>query len=154
MVQTDKVEWKVEGMTCSNCALTISKYLQKEGLKDVSVNLIDGDVTFEPEENGKQEKIKKGIEQLGYRVVDELRTSESPKQFLKTPLQKFWFCLPFTLVLMLHMLPWHIHFLMNPWIQLAICLPVYIVGMSYFGVSAVKSLRRGIPNMNLLIAVG
>ena len=55
---------------------------------------------------------------------------------------------------MLHMLPWHIHFLMNPWIQLAICIPVYIVGMSYFGVSAVKSLRRGIPNMNVLIAMG
>ena len=52
------------------------------------------------------------------------------------------------------MLPWHIHFLMNPWIQLAICIPVYFVGMSYFGVSAVKSLARGIPNMNVLIAVG
>ncbi len=55
---------------------------------------------------------------------------------------------------MLHMLPWHIHFLMNPWIQLAICLPVYIVGMGYFGVSAFKSLRGGVPNMNVLIAVG
>jgi P-type Cu+ transporter len=52
------------------------------------------------------------------------------------------------------MLPWHIHFLMNPWIQLAICIPVYIVGMGYFGVSAVKSLARGIPNMNVLIAIG
>jgi Cu+-exporting ATPase len=52
------------------------------------------------------------------------------------------------------MLPWHIHFLMNPWIQLAICIPVYIVGMGYFGVSAVKSLRHGIPNMNVLIAIG
>ena len=35
-----------------------------------------------------------------------------------------------------------------------ICLPVYIVGMGFFGVSAVKSLRRGIPNMNVLIATG
>ena len=65
MVETkEKVEWKVEGMTCSNCALTISKYLQKEGLKDVSVNLIDGDVSFENGENGendKKEKIKNGI---------------------------------------------------------------------------------------------
>jgi Cu+-exporting ATPase len=34
------------------------------------------------------------------------------------------------------------------------CIPVYFVGMSYFGVSAVKSLRRGIPNMNVLIAIG
>jgi Cu+-exporting ATPase len=43
---------------------------------------------------------------------------------------------------------------MNPWIQLALCLPVYIVGMSFFGKSALKSLRNGIPNMNVLIALG
>lgn len=150
----DKVEWKVEGMTCSNCALTISKYLRKEGLKDVSVNLIDGDVSFVPGENGKQEKIKKGIEGLGYKVVDETSTAPTKRSFLNTPLQRFWFCLPFTLILMLHMLPWHIHFLMNPWIQFALCLPVFIVGMQYFGTSAVKSLRNGMPNMNVLIAMG
>jgi P-type Cu+ transporter len=54
----------------------------------------------------------------------------------------------------LHMLPVHIHWLMNPWVQLALCLPVYIVGMNYFGKSAVKSLRNGLPNMNVLIALG
>ncbi len=154
MVQTEKIEWKVEGMTCSNCALTISKYLKKEGLKDVSVNLIDGDVSFEPGENGKQEKIKKGIEGLGYKVIDGQPTTANRQQFLKTPLQKFWFCLPFTLVLMLHMLPRHPDFLMNPWIQFGLCLPVFIVGMEYFGTSAVKSIRNGMPNMNVLIALG
>jgi len=150
------IEWpeKVEGMTCSNCALTISKYLTKEGLKDVSVNVIDGDVSFMPGENGKQEKIKKGIEGLGYKVIDGQQTTVNRQRFLKTPLQKFWFCLPFTLVLMLHMLPWHIHFLMNPWIQFGLCLPVFVVGMEYFGTSAIKSIRNGVPNMNVLIAMG
>lgn len=154
MVQTEKIEWKVEGMTCSNCALTISKYLKKEGLKDVSVNLIDGDVSFEPGENGREEKIKKGIEGLGYKVIDGQPATNNRQQFLKTPLQKFWFCLPFTLVLMLHMLPRHPDFLMNPWIQFGLCLPVFIVGMEYFGTSAVKSIRNGMPNMNVLIALG
>jgi len=150
----EKVEWKVEGMTCSNCALTISKYLTKEGLKDVSINVIDGDVSFMPGENGTQEKIKKGIEGLGYKVIDGQQQTATNKQFLKTPLQKFWFCLPFTLVLMLHMLPWHIHFLMNPWVQFGLCLPVFVVGMEYFGTSAIKSIRNGVPNMNVLIAMG
>jgi Cu+-exporting ATPase len=154
VVQTEKIEWKVEGMTCSNCALTISKYLKKEGLKDVSVNLIDGDVSFEPGENGREEKIKKGIEGLGYKVIDGQPATNNRQQFLKTPLQKFWFCLPFTLVLMLHMLPRHPDFLMNPWIQFGLCLPVFIVGMEYFGTSAVKSIRNGMPNMNVLIALG
>jgi Cu+-exporting ATPase len=154
----EKIEWKVEGMTCSNCALTISKYLTKEGLKDVSINVIDGDLSFIAGENGKQEKIKKGIEGLGYKVIDGQQKVSTKKYFLKTPLQKFWFCLPFTLVLMLHMLPWHPDsyrdILMNPWIQFGLCLPVFVVGMEYFGTSAVKSIRNGLPNMNVLIAMG
>lgn len=151
------VGWKVEGMTCSNCALTISKYLQKEGLKNIKVNVIDGDISFAADKNSLnsyREKIKKGIENLGYKVVDGTQTNEQRYTFFKTPLQKFWFCLPFTLILMLHMLPWHIHFLMNPWVQLALCLPVFVVGMNYFGTSAVKSIRNGVPNMNVLIAIG
>ena len=165
----EKVEWKVEGMDCTNCALTINKYLNKEGLKEVKVNFIGGDVSFEMNGNITKETIAKGIKNLGYTVVDErLPDINNRKEVTDSSwwsvlsgrwsfsnhLQRFLFCLPFTLVLMLHMLPWHLHFLMNPWIQLAICLPVYFVGMSYFGVSAVKSLRRGIPNMNVLIAIG
>ena len=162
----EKVDWKVAGMTCTNCALTINRYLEKQGLKDVSVNFIGGEVSFELNGNKTQEELTKGIADLGYKVVDDRRQATDnsntnsrwsmvvgPWSF-SNHLQRFLFCLPFTLVLMLHMLPWHIHFLMNPWIQLAICIPVYIVGMGYFGVSAVKSLRRGIPNMNVLIAIG
>jgi Cu+-exporting ATPase len=57
---------------------------------------------------------------------------------------------------MLHMLhKWiPMHWLMNPWVQLGLCLPVFIVGMDYFGRSAIKSLRNGIPNMNVLVALG
>ena len=152
----EKVEWKVEGMDCTNCALTISKYLNKEGLKNVKVNFIGGDVSFELNESKSKEQLTKGITNLGYTVVNELPigNNKTPAKLFTNHLQRFLFCLPFTAILMLHMLPWHIHFLMNPWIQLAICLPVYIVGMGYFGVSAVKSLGRGIPNMNVLIAIG
>jgi len=154
----EKVDWKVEGMDCTNCALTITRYLQKEGQKNVKVNFIGGDVSFELNENKSKEILVKGIEGLGYKVVNEQQENANikPKPFrlFSNHLQRFLFCLPFTLILMLHMLPWHIHFLMNPLVQLAICIPVYIVGMGYFGVSAVKSLRGGIPNMNVLIALG
>ena len=151
----EKVDWKVEGMTCTNCALTINRYLEKEGLNDVKVNFIGGEVSFELNGNKTKEALTKGISDLGYQVVNDQQTTiNKQRAFFSNHLQRFLFCLPFTLVLMLHMLPWHIHFLMNPWIQLAICIPVYIVGMGYFGVSAIKSLRRGIPNMNVLIAIG
>lgn len=162
----EKVEWKVEGMDCTNCALTITKYLQKEGLQQVKVNFIGGDVSFGIDNGKSKEQLAKGIADLGYSVIDETKPTQSDgkkanwravlsgQQPFKNHFHRFLFCLPFTLVLMLHMLPWHIHFLMNPWIQLAVCLPVFIVGMGYFGISAVKSLRRGIPNMNVLIALG
>jgi Cu+-exporting ATPase len=48
----------------------------------------------------------------------------------------------------------HIHWLENPWLQLGLTIPVYLVGMDFFGRSAWKSLRNGLPNMNVLVALG
>ena len=152
----EKVDWKVEGMSCTNCALTINKYLQKQGLQNVSVNFIGGDVSFDATEDQSKDELIKGIAGLGYTVVDERLPINATRRttLFSNHFYRFLFCLPFTLVLMMPMLPWHIHFLMNPWIQLAICLPVYAVGMAYFSVSAFKSLRSGVPNMNVLITIG
>ena len=151
----ESVQWKVDGMSCSNCALTIHKYLEKEGMKNVKVNLIGGDVSFETVNGVEKNKLAKGIEELGYKVENDLQTKTNRLSFLSTHLQRFWFCLPFTILLMLHMLPGvNIHWLMNPYVQLALTIPVYIVGMLFFGKSAIKSLRNGMPNMNVLIATG
>jgi len=151
----NKIDWKVEGMSCSNCALSISKYLEKEGASDINVSFMGGEVSFELNGDKTKEQIAKGIKALGYNVkTGEETDTNKTKPFLSNHLERFVFCLPFTLVLLLHMLPWHFEFLMNGWIQMAICLPVFIVGMRYFGVSAVKSLSKGIPNMNVLIAMG
>jgi P-type Cu+ transporter len=58
-------------------------------------------------------------------------------------------------LLMLHMIPGiHIHWLMNHWVQFGLTIPVYFVGMSFFGKSAWKSIRNRMPNMNVLIAIG
>lgn len=152
----EKVQWKVDGMHCANCALTINKYLQNKGAKNVTVNAIDGDVSFEIVEKEKPGDLAKGVEDMGYKVeANGIARTEAKKPFLKNHLQRFLFCLPFTLLLMTHMIPGlHILFLMNPWVQLALTLPVLIVGMSFFGRSAIKSLRNGIPNMNVLITTG
>jgi len=153
----EKVHWKVEGMTCANCALTINNYLEKKGMQNIKINPIDGDVSFEEIEITPKEIIKKDIRDLGYEVVDDIKGKNNKKRkFLSTQLGRFFFCLPFTLTLMLHMLDqWiHLHWLMNPWIQLALCAPVYFIGMSFFGKSAYKSIRNGRPNMNVLITIG
>ncbi|MBX9785059.1 MAG: cadmium-translocating P-type ATPase [Chitinophagaceae bacterium] len=155
---TETIQWKVDGMTCANCALTISKYLEKEGLKNVKANPVSGEVLFDVVNGNGFEKIEKGIESLGYRVAEKngVRTKKDDKEPMNRYLRYVLICAPFTLVLMLHMLEkWiHIHWLMNPWVQLGLCIPVYVVGMSYFGKSAWKSIRNGMPNMNVLVAVG
>jgi Cu+-exporting ATPase len=152
----NKVNWKVDGMTCSNCALTVQQYLTGEGLENVKVNLMGGEVSFD--KNGKNEQqIIKGIESLGYTVQhDELPGSPKRKRLFTSHKQRFLFCLIFTLPLMLHMLDkWvHLHWLMNPWVQLGFCLPVYMVGMDFFGRSAIKSIRNRMPNMNVLVTIG
>src|SRR5688572_1184567 len=151
----ETVQWKVEGMDCSNCAITIHKYLEKKGMKDVKVNFASGDVSFNINGDTSAEKLAKGIKDLGYEVTDQQKARGKRQAFLATPLQRFLFCLPPTLLLMLHMIPGlHIHWLMNPWVQLALVVPVYAAGMNFFGKSAWKSLRNGLPNMNVLIALG
>lgn len=156
----EKVNWKVEGMSCTNCALTVHKYLEGEGLSNVKVNFIGGDVSFElPGENTTQKlQLEKGIEGLGYHVTNGPGQADGKAKKKKWPgshLHRFLFCLVFTLPLMVHMIPGvHIHWLMNHWVQLALTLPVYIVGMDFFGRSAIRSLLKGIPNMNVLVALG
>jgi len=155
MMQT--AEWKVEGMTCSNCALSVSNYLKKQGLSDVRVNPVSGAVSFSSETPVAENKIKEGIKKLGYSVADETpEQTETRSAFLQTNKQRFFFTLPFSLVLMMHMLPGslHPHWLMDPWVQLSLCLPVFITGMYFFGRSGFKSLLHGVPNMNVLISVG
>ena len=160
----EKVNLKVEGMSCTNCALSIDKYLKSEGLLNVKVNFIGGDVSFEMDETTTQQKIEKGINALGYHVHHDHNEHGHDHHGhdhgggslpFKSHLQRFWFCIIFTAPLMIHMLPGvHIHVLMNPYVQLALTIPVYIVGMDFFGRSAIKSLLSGVPNMNVLIALG
>lgn len=152
----EKIQWKVDGMDCSNCALTIRKYLEKKGMEAVKVNFSTGDVSFDMNGHIAPATLASGIKDLGYEVSDFAQpTIKKNKPFFSTHLQRFWFCFPFTLVLMLHMIPGlHIQWLMNPWLQLSLTIPVFVVGMSFFGKSAWKSLRNGIPNMNVLIAIG
>ena len=163
----EKVQWKVEGMDCTTCALNIHKYLDKKGAANIKVNFATGDVSFDRSTEVAEEKLATGVTDLGYKVRPATSNGlahghdhdEANTPFFKTHLQRFWFCLPFTAILMLHMIPalrHHsaFHWIGNHWVQLGLTIPVYLIGMSFFGKSAWKSLRNGMPNMNVLIALG
>jgi Cu+-exporting ATPase len=165
-MSSSKINIQVEGMDCANCALTITKYLQKEGLQNAKVNFIDGNVSFDLNGNKTQKQIEKGIEDLGYTVKHHHADgdahdhhhghdhSEKGKIGFKNHWQRFLVCAVFTAPLLLHMLGLHIHFLMNPYVQLILTTPVYLIGLDFFGRSALRSALKGVPNMNVLIALG
>ncbi len=161
----EKVQWKVEGMDCTTCALNIHKYLDKKGATNIKVNFATGDVSFDRSGEIVEEKLAVGVTDLGYKVRTGSALEHTHDQegiatpFFKSHLQRFWFCFPFTAILMLHMIPalsHHsaFHWIGNHWIQLGLTIPVYVIGMSFFGKSAWKSLRNEMPNMNVLIALG
>ncbi len=142
-------------MDCTTCALNINKYLSKKGMKNVKVNFATGDVSFDLEGSVTKESLAKGIHDLGYEVAGEVAAGTKKRTFLSTHFQRFLFCLPFTAALMLPMIPGlMIHWLHDPWVQLGLTIPVYLVGLRFFGKSAWNSIRNGMSNMNVLISIG
>lgn len=148
----ENITLKIEGMTCANCALGITRTLEKNGGKHVNVNFSTGEALFTLDQSGKLPAIVNSINSLGYKVVEDTEIP-SPPTGLSTVERKFYFCLAFTLPLFLHMfLPFA--FLQNPIVQLLLCLPVFIVGCMHFGKSAWGSIKTGFPNMDVLIMIG
>ena len=145
---------QVEGMDCSSCAMGITKNLQKKGLENVYVDFATGEATFLLKDKSKLQSIIDGINSIGYKVVDsKYREEQEGKR--STIEKRFYFTLPFTLILFCaHMLLPHDFILNNPYIQLIICLPVFIIGVMQFGKSALGSLKTGVPNMDVLIFIG
>lgn len=142
------VELNVKGMTCVNCALGIEKYLKNKGLGQVQVDFSNEEVQFELIEDKELPGIIHGIEKLGFQVVKEEGTATWGKIEWMVLIGAL-----FTIPLLLHMVvSWHI--LHNPYIQLGLALPVYLMGMYHFGRSGINSLKAGVPNMDVLISIG
>lgn len=145
---------QVEGMDCTSCALGITKSLQKKGAENVFVNYATGEATFALNDKGKLSSMIDGITDLGYKVVDS-KYKEEQKGKMSTIEKRFYFTLPFSIALFFsHMLFPHDFILNNPFVQLAICLPVFVVGIMQFGKSAYGSLKVLVPNMDVLIFIG
>lgn len=141
----------IEGMTCTNCALGVQKQLEKSGLTYVEVNFVNGEARFENPKGIDSGLIKKNIEGLGYSVPDS--KNEKKNKFGRLEIFLTVSTL-FTLPLFSHMFLPPGSFLHQPIWQLVLATPVYFIGLIYFGTSAVRSLKLGVPNMDVLISLG
>lgn len=85
-----RIVLEVGGMSCTNCALTIEKALNKlEGVHNANVNFATGKATVEyyPEQVGISE-IKKAIQKTGYAVIEGKKALGEEKEIRR---QKYLF---------------------------------------------------------------
>lgn len=160
MAASDKITLNVEGMTCANCARGISNALEGMKLEEVNVDFASGEVVYAKDTQITYEEVVGKIEKLGYHVVVEEDTEGQANSGFSTLEKKFFASAVLTTPLFFgHILASlsiisHDSIIMNPWVQLAFCVPVMVIGMGYFGRSAFNSLRTGVPNMDVLITIG
>lgn len=145
----NKITLRVEGMSCANCAVGIKKHLESKGLAEVNVNFSTGEASCNLSNEYAEEEVENIIQKLGYSVL-----SVAKEKRLSKVEKYFYFTLLFTPLLFSHMFFSAESFLQNPILQFLLCLPVYIIGILYFGKSAWSSLKSGIPNMDVLIFIG
>jgi len=149
-----QITLNVEGMTCAHCAMTVTKVLENNGAQHPGVNFATGEVRFLLPDNTELKKIVENINKAGYKVISQKEKEEHSKG-LSSVEKKFLFTLPFTVVLFFsHMLFSHSFVFNDPFVQLGMCIPVFVIGCMYFGKSAWSSLKVGTPNMDVLIMIG
>ena len=141
---------KVDGMTCNNCATGILKHLEKNKIDKVSVNFSLAEVSCSINKKNTKKNIISLIEEIGYKVKKE---NQNENKYERVEIL-FFISLLFTIPLFSHMFLDSSNILYNPLVQLALCIPVYVIGIIYFGKSAFGSLKIGVPNMDVLIFIG
>jgi len=134
--------------------MSITKNLTKKGMENVHVDFATGEATFYLNDSEKLKTAIDSVTELGYKVIDSKLINQN-KGKLSTIEKRLYVTLPFTIPLFFsHMLFSHTFFLNQPYIQLILCLPVFVIGIIQFGKSAYGSIKMGIPNMDVLIFIG
>lgn len=170
-----KETYDVTGMTCSSCVRHVEKAVEKQpGVKKVTVNLLKNSMVVDYDENKlNQTEIEHAVSDAGYGAKLRSKNADSTKDPEENSAQKeydsykqrlIWsivFTVPLIYLSMGHMLGWPLpfFFLGTPnaitfaFTQFLLLLPVVYLNRSYF-INGFKSLFKGTPNMDSLVALG
>lgn len=168
-------KFNVTGMTCSACSARIEKNVNKTGgVLEANVNLLSNSMTVKYDESVLTEgDIIKVVEDTGYGASSAERKKDAAAAERKSDAQKefnemkkrliisFLFAVPLLYLAMGHMFEWLLPGIFHgeenavifAFTQFLLALPVMIVNKKYY-TGGFKSLFKGSPNMDSLIAIG
>jgi Cu+-exporting ATPase len=171
-----KLEILVEGMTCAACSAAVERAIRKlPGVKSASVNLATNRaaVEYDPAQV-KLSEIKAAVVDAGYtpkeaageavRDMEKEQRERALKNMRTRLIVAAVFAAPILYIAMSHMFPAlklpipyfmgsHNFPLMFAMVQLALTIPVILAGSRFFRVGF-KTLLKGSPNMDTLVAIG
>ncbi len=171
-----KDKFQVTGMTCSACSAHVEKDVSKlEGVDKVVVNLLNNDMTVTYDESAVDaDKIIKAVQDAGYgaylpQALTSKKSESSRDDIAEKEIKEMKFrfvvslifTLPLFYIAMGHMvglpLPTfftdHANAITFAFTQFLLTLPVVFINSKYYKVGF-KSLFKGAPNMDSLIAIG
>ncbi len=161
-------DFAVTGMTCNSCALSITRALERlEGVQAADVSFVSGRarVTYDPAV-ASPDAIEERVDDAGYEATwapadtapDPNAEAAKQAQEAEALRRRFVVSLLFTLPVFwgamgMGWLPTP-HFLMNPWVQLALTTPVVAYSGLKFYRGMWAALRHRAADMNTLIGLG
>lgn len=161
--------FNVTGMSCAACSARVEKTVSAlDGVRSCSVNLLSNSMTVDYDENKiDDDVIIKAVMDAGYGAsvkTDHAAGSLEKEEIKKAKIRlivSLVFSIPLVYISMGHMFGWPLpafflgmdNLLNFALTQLVLVLPVMIVNKKYF-IGGFKSLFKGAPNMDSLIAIG
>lgn len=162
----------ITGMTCAACVKAVEKAAKKlNGVQAAEVNLATEkmNITYDPD-HVRLSEIKNAIAKAGYGAEEEVSEKKDlHREAKEKELLRMWrqfllsatFTVPLLFIAMSHMvgysLPRGIDSMMHPMryalLQLGLVLPVLAAGNRFYRIGY-RSLFKGSPNMDSLIAIG
>ena len=173
-MENDKKEYKLSGMTCAACAMTIEMVVKElPTVKEATVNLATEKLTVFPKEGFASEQVLEAVKEAGYQAAEkgEQKPSDYAKQVaekkenVRHMARRIWFAVGVTIPL-LYMsmgsmiglpLPAFLDSRAHPitfvLVQLLLTLPAIGIGRGFY-TRGFRNLAKRHPNMDSLIAVG
>lgn len=148
-----KQQFKVSGMTCANCALTIEKKLKgTPGVQHAAVNFANETVTVEYDPNAiNMRDIFEQVRDAGYIPLDHKAENQEDRTAIK---QRYW--LIFSAVLSLPIMPLMFLPMARPVMYTILALATIVqftAGWTFYR-GAYHALKNRSANMDVLVAMG